>query len=464
VPALDLNEVVRATGGRLVRGSAARKVEGFSIDTRELGPGALFFAMKGSRTDGHAYLAEARRVGAAAAIVSQEVADDRKAPETLIRVEDVEEALTRCGELAREKCRARFVAVTGSTGKTTTKELVAAGLGANRRVHRTARSFNNHLGVPLSLLACPEDAEYAVMELGMSAPGEIAALAALARPQIGLVTNVCPAHLEFFDSIDDIAAAKGELFGSLGDDDVSVVNLDDPQVRVQAARHAGRRVTFGRQSSCDLVLESVSDRFVPGAGLGFRCDGRSHRVALTLGGAHNARNALAALATVVAAGEDLEAAARAMEKVEPGPGRGRRHHLPQDVIVIDDSYNSSPEALAAVLETIRHTDPPGRKILVMGDMLELGPREAGFHRDAGRKAARAGVQILIGVGPKAKLALETARVAGVPETRQAKDAAAAAEDLPALVRPGDLVIVKGSRRVALERVVAALLETQVEAS
>ncbi len=464
MPALRVSEIVKASAGKLLRGRDDQTVDSFSIDTRSLSPGALFFALKGARTDGHNYLADALRVKAAAAMVQNEPAADRKAPEILILVDDVEKALLDCGALARKKCKARFIAVTGSTGKTTTKELIAEGLSAGHKVHRTERSLNNHLGVPLTLLACPEDAEFAVMELGMSAPGEIAALAAVVRPEIGLVTNVCPAHLEFFETIDDIAAAKGELFAALPDDGTAVVNMDDAQVRVQAARHAGSRVTFGRSGACDLRIESIVDRFVPGAALKLRHGDNTYRVELALGGAHNARNALAALATVVAAGEDLEKAARAMEKVEPGPGRGRRHHLARDVVVVDDSYNSSPEALAAVLETTRHSETTGRKILVMGDMLELGRREAGFHREAGRKAARAGVQILIGVGPKAKLALETARVAGVPETRQAKDAATAADILPALVRPGDLVVIKGSRRVGLERVVNALLEAQVGAN
>ena len=211
MPALRIDEIVRTTGGKLERGQGDRVVGSFSIDTREMRPGGLFFALEGTRTDGHAYLGEAQRVGAAAAIISKDLQPDQRAPDALIRVASVEDALTRCGEAARERCRARFVAVTGSTGKTTTKELIAAGLGATRRVHRTERSLNNHLGVPLTLLACPEDAEFAVMELGMSAPGEIAALARLVRPEIGLVTNVCPAHLEFFESIDDIAAVRGSV-------------------------------------------------------------------------------------------------------------------------------------------------------------------------------------------------------------------------------------------------------------
>ena len=239
----------------------------------------------------------------------------------------------------------------------------------------------------------------------MSAPGEIAALTGLVEPHVGLVTNVSPAHMQFFSSIDDIAAAKGELFAALGNEATSVVNLDDEHVRVQATRHAGPRVTYGRRSTADLVLMSVDDRFVPGARLTVRHGTERHELDLGLGGAHNARNALAALATVLACGLPLEPAMAAVAAVRAGEGRGRVHELAAGVIVVDDCYNSSPAALAAVLETLSGTEIQGRKILVMGDMLELGPRETAFHREAGRRAARAGVQILVGVGSRVRVAL-----------------------------------------------------------
>jgi UDP-N-acetylmuramoyl-tripeptide--D-alanyl-D-alanine ligase len=463
MPALSLDEIVQATGGTLLRGDGETRVDSFDIDTRRMRSGGLFFALKGSRADGHDYLAAASRAGAAAAIVEREPDGKIEGPAALIRVDDAVAALSAGGALARKKCGgAKFIALTGSVGKTTTKNLISAGLGSTRRVHSTEGNRNNHLGVPLTLLACPEDAEFAVVELGMNAPGEIAHLARLTQPDIGLVTAIRPAHFENFDSLDDIAAAKGELYAVLAREGTSVVNLDDHNARLQAARHAGPRVTFGRSGSADIVLQSVNDRLIPGAELTFRYGDRTRSLQLRLAGAHNAWNAVAALATVAAAGEDIDAAADAMGRVEPTPGRCKIHQLDAGVVVVDDSYNSSPNALAAVLRTLQHSQTSGRKIVVMGDMLELGSRETQFHREAGRRVAQIGVDILVGVGPRSRAALDVARKSGVPETRHEKDARSAAETLPGLVRPGDLLLIKGSRAMQLEIVVEALLRVSVE--
>jgi UDP-N-acetylmuramoyl-tripeptide--D-alanyl-D-alanine ligase len=463
MPVLSLGEIVEATGGSLLRGDGETRVDSFDIDTRRMRPGGMFFALKGSRVDGHDYLPAAARAGAVAAVVEREPDGKAEGPTALIRVDDAVAALGAGGALARKKCGgAKFIALTGSVGKTTTKNLISAGLSAKRRVHSTEGNRNNQLGVPLTLLACPEDAEFVVVELGMSAPGEIAYLARLAQPDIGLVTAIRPAHLEQFDSLDEIAAAKGELYAVLEREATSVVNLDDRNVRLQAARHAGPRVTFGRAGSADIVVQSVNDRLIPGAELIFRHGDRTRSLQLELAGAHNAWNAVAALATVVAAGEDIDAAAAAMSRVGPTPGRCKIHQLDGGVVVVDDSYNSSPDALAAVLRTLQHCRPSGRKIVVMGDMLELGSRETHFHREAGRRVAQVGVDILVGVGPRSRAALDSARKSGVPETRHEKDARSAAETLPGLVRPGDLLLIKGSRSMQLEIVVEALLRVSVE--
>jgi UDP-N-acetylmuramoyl-tripeptide--D-alanyl-D-alanine ligase len=458
VPALAVGEIARAVDGELLQGDPQTVVQAFEIDTRRVREGALFFALRGTRTDGHEFLGEAAHRGAAAAVVQREPSGDAGAPAALIRVEDAVDALARCGALARNKQDSmKVVAVTGSAGKTITKEMVAAGLAPGRRVHRTQGNLNNHLGLPLTLLRCPDDTELAVVELGMSAPGEIAALSRIARPDVALVTNVRPAHLEFFRDLDGIAAAKGELFATLRDDGVAVVNLDDEHVRVQSQRHPGPRVTFGRHPSADLRLLRVEDRFIPGAALTFRHDGRERSLELRLGGAHAAWNALAALATVVAAGGDLDAAAEAIAKVGPGAGRGRIHRRADGVVIVDDSYNSNPAAVAAVLRSLAATRADGRKVLVLGDMLELGSSEVALHREAGKQAAAAGVKLMFGVGRLAHTAVEAARRAGVSETHQHADANAAARDLAECLRPGDLVLVKGSRGLRLERVVEVLL-------
>ena len=464
MPRLSIGQILEATGGTLLRGDPGTTVDSFEIDTRRVREGGLFFALQGEKTDGHKFLDQAAERSASAAIVTRDIPDLQKAPPVLIRVEDGLKALTDCGRAAREAMgQTTVIAVTGSTGKTTTKELIAAGLAGNLRVHKTGGNFNNHLGVPLTLLACPDDAEVAVVELAMSGPGEIAALARLSRPDFALITNVCPVHLASFENLDDVAAAKGELFAVLPDDRTSIVNLDDAHVRVQSMRHSGPRITYGRAETADLRLEQVEDRFLPGAGLTVRCGDQAQHFDLRLGGGHAALNAVAALATVHALGVDIGAAGRAMERFEAGPGRGQRIELPYGAVIIDDSYNSNPTALSSVLATMKATRTEGRKILVLGDMLELGPDEAQFHMEAGRQAASAGIDLLVGVGHLVRNSLESARLAGVPETHLESDAGSAAGYLSGKLRSGDLVLVKGSRSIRLDRVVQRLVEQRQEA-
>ena len=464
MPTLRLDEISRACQGELVRGDGERTVDSFAIDTRALRPGGMFFALPGSRADGHDYLAEAARCGAVAACVRDDRSIVVEAPETLIRVKDTVSALGNCGKLARDKLPdTHWTAITGSNGKTNTKELLAAGLAATRRVHRTSGNFNNHLGVPLTLLACPDDAESAVVELGMSAPGEIAYLATMVRPDVGLVTNVRAVHLEFFDSLDDIAAAKGELFAVLDPEAISVVNLDDLHVRVQGARHEGPRVTFGCSPEADLHVEEIANRFLPGGAIAFTYQGRMHTARLRIGGGHAALNALAALAAIVAAGEEIEPAIEKMQQLEAEAGRGIVHRLARGIVVVDDTYNSSPAALASVLETLHNSHSDGRKVLVMGDMLELGHVEDALHREAGKLAATSGVNLLVAVGPLSRLTAEAARRAGVEQVHHHADAAGAAEAVVDLLRDGDLVVIKGSRKLRLEHIVEALTASLREA-
>ncbi|HUC42826.1 MAG TPA: Mur ligase family protein, partial [Candidatus Sulfotelmatobacter sp.] len=260
---------------------------------------------------------------------------------------------------------------------------------------------------------------------------------------IALVTNVRPVHLEFFESVDGIAAAKGELFAVLRENATAVVNLDDARVRVQAARHAGPRVTFGQTAGADVVLLSVSDRFLPGAALTLRIGGRTRTLSLRVGGAHAALDALTFM--------------------EPAPGRGRISELPGPMTLVDDTYNSNPEALASVLRTLGASSPAGRRVLVMGDMLELGANAAAFHREAGEQIAASGIGLLVTVGPLSRQAAEVARRAGI-EVAAFDDASGAAGTIASLVRPGDLVVVKGSRGIRLEQVVDALVTRRGEAA
>ena len=461
MPTLKVSEILQATGGTLLSGDPSHSVTSYAIDTRKLTAGAAFFALPGTKVDGHSFVGDAARAGALLAIVARAPGGGGPFPATMIQVDDVAAALARCGAYARQRIRGKVVAITGSAGKTTTKEFVAAGLAVSARVHRTTGNLNNELGVPLSLLSCPDDAEFAVLEIAMNGPGQIAFLARLVDPDVALVTNVLPVHLEFFGSIDDIAAAKGELFAVLREGATSVVNLEDGHVRVQATRHAGPRVTFGRAESADVRLEQIENRYVPGASLRLSHAGRSHSISLKIGGTHAALDAFAAAAAIVACGVALGPALTGIARTEPAPGRGRLTHLPEGVVVVADTYNSNPEALASVLATLAASPTEGRRVLVMGDMLELGPRSVVFHQEAGVLAAHSKVALLVGVGPFARHAVEAARHAGI-EVHAVDNAAQAAQAVPGLLRPGDLVVIKGSRGVRLELVVDALVSRRGE--
>ena len=464
MPTLEIGALAEATGGALIQGDPHARVNSYVIDSRRAGAGSAFFAIKGTRTDGHRFVGEAAHNGAALVFIEHDLDAGQETPDAVIRVDDAIAALGLCGQYVRRHWDSvLWLAVTGSNGKTSTKELLAAGLSATRRVHKTLGNFNNHLGAPLSILAMPDDTEAAVLELGMSSAGEIASLAAMTDPDIGLVTNVRAAHLEFFDSLDGIAAAKGELFATLRDEATSVVNLDDMHVRVQATRHIGPRITYGQHASANVKLEALDSSFFPGTAFRFHFRDTVRTVRLKMGGAHAAFNALAALAAVVAAGEELDPAIELIRQVEPGPGRGKVHQLERGILLVDDSYNCSPAALASVLDTFKLAEPRGRKVLVLGDMQELGHLSEALHREAGKRAAVAGVGLLFAVGSLARGAAEVARRAGVPEVHHHADANKAAESVGEFLRSGDMVVVKGSRGMKLERVVQALLDRRQEA-
>lgn len=458
MPRMTTGELAAACGGKIVRGDENVEVAQFDIDTRRLRGESAFFALQGERVDGHRFLAEARDHGAVVAII-QHVPDLENAPDTLIQVEDTTEALFECGRAMRRRFSdATWIAITGSNGKTTTKELLAEGLNGDFTVHRTPGNFNNHLGVPLTLLACPEEVDFMILELGMSHAGEIAALTEMVDPDIGIITNVRAVHLENFNSLEDIAAAKGEMFALMRDDAIAVVNRDDGHVRVQAARHIGPQITFGHDDDCDLKLERLDNRFVPGAALTVRHKDQSISLQLNIGGGHAALNALAALAGIAAAGGQLETAAERIEGLKPTAGRGLVHDLRRNIRVIDDSYNASPSAVASVLETLRQSDPRGRRVLIVGDMLELGHLETALHREVGRLAGDSGIGMLIAVGKLTRTTAEAARIAGVHEVHHFADAEQTIREIGGLLSDGDLIVVKGSRGMQMERVVKRLVE------
>ncbi len=438
-----LDEAAKVMEGELTGGDPRAEWQGAVLDSRRVAGGELFFALPGERTDGHRWVGAALAAGAAAAVVAQPVADEGPR----IRVDDTVAALHRLTRWARRRTPRRLVAITGSVGKTTTKELLAAMLAARFKVARSPGNLNNLLGFPVALLAVPEDCDWMVAEMGMSTPGELAAISRLGRPDVAVFLNVRPAHLESLGSLGAVAEAKAELLEGLAPDGLVVANREDPLVVGIARRHPGRVVFFGGDAGYRVERTA-------GGGLELVAPGERAGLELPLHGSYNVDNCLAAAACAHVLGVPLAAIAAAAATVEPPPGRGVVHRLPSGATLIDDSYNSNPEALRRALESAAEL-PAGRRWAVLGDMLELGAAAPGFHRAAGELAARLGFSPVVGVGELARELVAAAAAAGA-EGRWFATAAEAAAALAGAARRGDLVLVKGSRGVALEAVVAAL--------
>ena len=462
---LSLGQLAAALDARLVGGLPTQVVGGVCTDTRFVQAEDLFVALVGDRFDGHRFGPAAAERGAGALLVERRWA---KSPEAaavgsipLLVVPDSRAALGAIGRWHRERLPARVVAVTGSNGKTTTKELLAAALGAFGPTHRTLGNFNNDIGLPLSLLGLTAGHDYAVIELGTSAPGEIAYLATLARPEVGVLTCVAAAHTAGLGDIDGVARAKGELFEALPAAGVAVVNADDPRVVAQARRTSARRVLFGVAPVADVRILSAHASTGPGLGAGgtLLVDGERLAVQTRLLGAHNLHNAAAALAAVVALGLDVQRAAAALAHA-PAPPHRMALGTVADLLVLDDAYNANPHSVLAALDALGALADTrsgrAQAAVVLGDMLELGERSAAEHRRVGRRVAQLGFGLLVAMGPRAAHAASAASAAGAPDVRLARDPREAAEHVHRWARPGAHVLLKGSRGAAVERVIPLL--------
>lgn len=466
-----VQEIARALGVEVPSGlSPLERVAGVSIDSRAVGRGQLFVAIRGPRHDGHDFVAAALRAGAEAAVV----ANDRLCgypDEIRSRLFAVGDTLAGLQELARAVRRAwgrRIAAVTGSVGKTTTKEILAALLGAKFRVLRSEGNLNNEYGLPLTLLRLEPEDKAAVVELGMSHRGELRRLAEIAEPEVGVVTRVAPVHLEFFASVDEIALAKRELIeGLAGPESVAVLNADDPRVARFAEVAPGRVLTFGCGASAQFRAEEIQDHGAAGSEFDFIGPGERARLALALPGRHSVENALAALAAASVWGIGTAEAADVLRDIKVGEMRGRLLNFAEGFALINDSYNSNPVALAAMVDLLANTGAPRagtktgnyrRRILAAGEMLELGPDSARLHREAGRYAASRKLDCIVGVQGHAVEIVNGAIQAGLPASQAHffSDSTAAAAFLADVIRPGDLLLVKGSRGVKMERIVDAL--------
>ena len=434
--------------------------EGYSIDSRTIGAGELFFAVRGERLDGHEFIDAALKRGAVAAVVSR--ARVAKLPDAvlagpLLIAEDPLIALQSLAAHVRRRWGKRVVAITGSAGKTTTKEATAAALGAGFNVLKSLGNLNNNFGLPLQLLRLEAEHEFAVIEMGMNHLGEIAALARIAAPDWGIVTNVGTAHVEnFSEGQAGIARAKFELVAALPANGVVFLNCDDAYVSQFGRDFRGRVVYFGAGPCADpQILETTED--LDGLHVKFRARDSEGRLTLRLLGAHNAANAMAGLAVALEAGVGFDAAVAALATLEAQDKRGQVIET-GGATILNDSYNSNPEALRSMIRTLA-SRPAGRRILVGGEMLELGEQGPALHAACGRAAAEAGLDLVAGVQGNAEH-LATAACKGGVASLFLPDAEAAGRWLKQNLQPGDVVLVKGSRGAHLERAIAALTEVK----
>jgi UDP-N-acetylmuramoyl-tripeptide--D-alanyl-D-alanine ligase len=495
------SEAATAAGGQVVAGDPRTMVRGAAIDSRAVRGGELFFAFAGAHADGHRFVGDAFGRGAAGAVVQDLQATAASWPalaeaapaaalagRAVIRVADTLAALHDVARSIRRRVPRKLVAITGSAGKTTTKELLAAMLATRFRVARNPGNFNNLYGFPLALLNVPDDAEWMVAEMGMSTPGELRQLSLLGLPDVALFTVVRPAHLQAFAGLRGIADAKAELLAGLAPDGLVVANAGDPEVVRIALRYlagsGGRRVTWygilgeggdaaptigmaGEVASPPRIDVTASGLTAGPGGIGSRftlaAGGSSQEVQLPLHGFYNVENCLAAAACAFALGVPLPDIAAAAAQARPATGRGVVHRVVLqpgvgargELTIVDDSYNSNPDALEKALASAAQL-PAARRMAVLGDMLELGPEGPRYHHEGGLAAARLGFGPVAGVGELARQLVAGARAGGATADWH-RDAAAAADWAAAAARPGDVVLVKGSRGVGLDLVVKRLL-------
>jgi UDP-N-acetylmuramoyl-tripeptide--D-alanyl-D-alanine ligase len=456
----EFDELVRASGGT-ADGAPAGPLTGFSIDTRTIAAGDVFVALKDQR-DGHEFVASAFKAGAVAALVNR---DYVRAPGdgALIRADDPLQALEAIGRAARERLSpsAHVIAVTGSAGKTGTKEMLRACLGAIGRVHASEKSYNNHWGVPLTLARMPADTEYAVFEIGMNHAGEITPLTKMVRPHVAIVTTVEAVHLAYFQSIEAIAEAKAEIFSGLTPGGAAVINRDNAfcDILAKRAQEAGARiVTFGLHQNADVRPSAIE---LGADGSHVVAEAGESRITFRVGvpGAHIAQNALAVVAALDAAGVDLETALEPLARIAAPQGRGSRILLPAgggEVLIIDESYNANPASMRAALLGLgaiaRERFP--RRIAVLGDMLELGSLAAALHEGIKEAVDAVGVDLIFASGPN--MAHLYALLAPGQRGAWAERSEGIREALVAAIKPGDVVMVKGSNGSRMALLVEAL--------
>ena len=454
---LSLNQLTEKMGGMILQGSPSQSFNRFNIDSRLTQPGELFFAISAER-DGHEFIPHAVKKGAAGAVISHKITIPGNKT-ALILVEDSVSALQILAHKVYASARAQVIGITGSIGKTTTKEFTYSLLSGRYQVLKSEGNFNNHLGLPLTLLKLETQHDLAVLEYGMSAAGEITVLTQIAPPNISLITNIHPVHMEFFNSIQEIALAKKEILNGMNPEGTAVVNGDDPLVRKISQDWKGRKIRFGLNSECEISARNIKKMGLEGMSFDLIFGSKIGKAQVPFFNEGYLYNFLAAASVAYIFEIPLEKVLQAGKNLKAFSHRGKLYSLNKNIRLIDDSYNSNPAALKRALTSLGEL-AGGRKIAVLGDMLELGNKEVEFHFQAGELAARIGLDLLVTIGPLSRHLAEGALAAGMDAGNifSHQNSNDAARELHPMLKANDYILVKGSRAIRTEKVVAYLRE------
>ncbi len=459
-----VEEILRATGGKLLQGEHDVLFQALSTDSRTVTEGALFIALQGARFDGHHFAIDALEKKAGGVLISEERAGDFRwngyRPRPVIVVKDTLRAL---GEIARDR-RRKFgtpvIALTGSNGKTTAKEMISACMETAFPVLKTKGNLNNLIGLPLTLLNLTENERVVVVEMGMNVPGEIRRLTEIAEPDVGLITNIQAAHLEGMGSLERIQEEKGELFRQMRQDGSIIINRDDSRVVALGEAFKGQKITFGIEHPADVMAREIRPKGREGISFLLVLEGEETEIRLPLLGIHFIHHALSAVAAATLFGIELEKTKGALERFRPFPMRMEVLSLESGKTLINDAYNANPDSMDLALKTLAEAKGKGRAIAVLGDMLELGEYTEEAHRRLGKRAAEFSVDLLLAMGEKAPVVVESAVRQGLSpqRARVVESHAEASSILRETAREGDWILVKGSRGMAMEKVVSGLRE------
>ena len=461
---LSIEEVLKATRGKLLQGEGNTSFQGISTDSRTVTEGELFIALKGSRFDGHHYVLEALEKKAGGVVIEEEKVGDIRwngyRAKAVIAVKDTLFALGNIALDWRRKYRTPLVALTGSNGKTTTKEMIAACLETTFPILKTKGNLNNLIGLPLTLLTLTEKERVVVLEMGMNVPGEIRRLTEIAEPDVGLITNIQKVHLEGMESLERLKEEKGELFRKMRRDGTILVNQDDPRVVELASDYPGQKITFGIEHPAEVMAKEIRLGGAEGTFFTLILEGEAMEIHLRLLGRHFIPNALSAIAVACLFGVEVKQVKEALENFQSIPMRMEIVPLKGGKTLINDAYNANPHSMGLALETLVEAKGEGRAIAVLGDMLELGNFTKEAHEQLGEKVSELSIDFLLALGEEAPIVVESAIRHGFPleRVRVVESHSEAISILKQMIQNGDWILVKGSRRMAMEKIVEGLTE------